>query len=216
MHVVVHCDAPMPAANNNLKGGAMIKIFLLAAVVLTFVVNVPGAFSAVIGFSPNGLINVAAGNTYNIGVAISGLGPGEIVSAFDLGVRYDQTLLQPVNVTFGPWLGDPSLLDVFEWSSTTLLGLIDIAAVSLLPDSQLQSNQAPANGNLNLATLSFNSVANGTTSLAFDLSPGQQVIGLSNQPMNFSTVPVPAAFMLFGSGVAALLPFIRRTRCSRT
>ena len=109
---------------------------------------------------------VNLGDLASVDILLSGLGEGVAPSlgSFDLDVTFDPTILVPVSVTFGPFLGDP--LDPLETLTAYLFapGLVDLAEVSLLFDFELDALQP--NG-FPLATLFFDTVGVGTSLLTF-------------------------------------------------
>ena len=130
-----------------------------------------------IGLQP-AATTVDVGDTLTLDVVISGLdSAGEIVSAFDLDVTFDQTMLQATGVAFSDFLGDPTSFEALA-DAVLIPGRIDFWEISLLSDSDLLSRQP---GSFALATLSFQAVGVGTTSLLFDpiTAPGIDVKGLS-------------------------------------
>ncbi|WP_297820765.1 cohesin domain-containing protein [uncultured Paraglaciecola sp.] len=135
-----------------------------------------GSASAVmIGFSPSS-ITVNVGDTFDVDVVISDLfASGEIVSTFDLDVTYDAAILNATAVSFGSYLDDALGLSFQDAEFT--LGRIDFSELSFLGDSELQAIQVDS---FTLATLSFEALAAGVSSLFFDPNtlPGVYVIGL--------------------------------------
>lgn len=108
---------------------------------------------------------VNSGDTISVDVTIGGLGNGHAPSlgAFDLDVGFNPALLQATGITFGPYLGDPLLLEALT-DARLLAGIIDIAEVSLLSDSELDLLQPSA---FTLATLSFQALADGDATFGF-------------------------------------------------
>jgi hypothetical protein len=119
---------------------------------------------------------VSAGDSLQVDVVISGLtSANEIVSAFDLDVTYDPSVLQATGVTFGTLLGDAaSLWDILldptmSYDAITdfnlLSGRVDFAELSVLGDEDyLASLQGDG---FSLATLSFRALAGGIADVAF-------------------------------------------------
>jgi hypothetical protein len=89
---------------------------------------------------------------------------GEIVSAYDLDVAYDPSIVTATGVTFGTWLGDEALFEALT-SFNLAPGLIDFAEVSFLSDAELALLQGT--GPITLATLSFSGDNPGTSPLSF-------------------------------------------------
>ena len=143
--------------------------------------------AAILNFSPS-TTTVNVGDTFDVDVVISGLmADGEIVSAFDLDVLYDPTVLNATGVAFGLSLGDESFFEVFNdviFSS----GRIDFSAVSFLSDTELLGLQP--DDSFTLATLSFDAIGAGFSSLMFDsvASPEFYVVGLLASNLDLSTL----------------------------
>ena len=147
---------------------------------------VGSASAVIISFSPaSQTVNV--NDIFDVDIVISDLiaadGTREIVSAFDLDVLYDSSVLNATTVTFGSSLGDPFFAETFvdsELSVDSVLsqGRIDLSELSLLSNAALLALQP--NASFTLATLSFEALAEGSSSLSFDpiASPGVDVKGI--------------------------------------
>lgn len=116
--------------------------------------------------------SVEQGDLVEIKVAISELGDftPPSLGAFDVDVSFDPNLLAFGSVTFGdPILGDQ--LDLFGLGSLTGVipgvGTVNLAELSFDLPADLDSLQA---GSFTLATLSFNTLATGTTSLGISVN----------------------------------------------
>ena len=120
-----------------------------------------------IQFNP-GAVTVSVGDAFAVDIVVSGLGP-EIVSAYDLDILYDATTLAATGVTFTSLLGDELLFEVFNAFDISTPGLVDLAQLSLLWDSDLQALQTA--NTLTLATISFSALAVGTSALDFLFNP---------------------------------------------
>ena len=172
--------------------------------------------ATVLHFSPStNIVNV--GDTFDVDIVISDLyaadSSREIVSAFDLDVLYDPAVINATGVAFGSSLGDESFLDVYN-DAIFSSGRIDFAALSLLSNTQLLGLQP--NDSFTLATLSFDAIGLGISSLTFDPVefPGVDVKGYNVFiPFDLSTstgqgsvtvVPVPGALFLMITGLLSL------------
>ena len=168
--------------------------------------------------------DVGLGDRFGIDVIVSGLhgasGP-QIVSAFDLDVLYDASVLSAAAVEFGSGLGLP---DIDALTSIWLTpGRIDFASVSFLQASDLFALQ---DDHVVLARLFFDAVGVGTSALLFDsLSPpGVLLVGddpYSSLPLTHvgqgavtvtahTSVPEPGTFALGLTGL--LLAGVLRRR----
>ena len=81
------------------------------------------------------------GDTFVVDLVISDVSPTDVIGSFDLDVLFPGSQFEPLDVQFGPFLGDPSdplqtLVDV-----TLFFGRIDLAEVSLLLTSELEALQ---------------------------------------------------------------------------
>ncbi|MFQ5776151.1 MAG: cohesin domain-containing protein [Kiloniellaceae bacterium] len=166
------------------------------------------AAAVTIGFDPPSPFAVTSGDAVSVDIVVSDLGGG-IVSAFDLDVSYDTSFLTATSVTFGFDLGIPFFFEALTSFDLSTPGLVDLAEVSLLSDAQLVTIQGPS---VILATLGFSALQTGTTALAFLFGPGQDVKGANNQVILPVAVPEPATWLVFVSGLAALMLTRRRTR----
>jgi PEP-CTERM motif len=170
------------------------------------------------GFSPSGTLSVTNGGTYRVGIVMSIRTPSEIVSAYDLDVLYNQSILNLTSISFGSALGtytgDLGTTEVLQRSNFAN-GVANLKAVSLLSDLDLFARQDGMGGNILLATVTFTGTGTGTDTLAYAwglTSSGlRDVKGAANTA--YSVVPEPSTYLLSliaGSGVAATVWFSRR------
>lgn len=159
--------------------------------------------------------DVSLGTTANVEINISGLGDGTApsVGSFDLDLVFDPGILSFNNITFGDQLdilGSGSITGV----DSSVLGVVSALEVSLDSISDLNNLQLPS---FTLATISFNTLAAGTSALSLSLTALSDASGnplsatLQNGTINVTTVPEPATWLLFGVG---LLAMFRMSRCS--
>jgi hypothetical protein len=152
---------------------------------------------------------VLPGQLVTVDIVISGLGAGGTpsVGAFDLDVSFDATILSPLDVTFGPFLGDPSFFEALT-SFTFSPGVVDFAEVSLLSVAALDARQSAS---FILATLSFDTLAMGMSPLTFsqiivDDAFGQK-LDIDEGSGKVNVVPEPGTLALLSTGVLDLLGY---------
>ena len=183
----------------------MCKILCFAVLtLLVCLVQFAGAATkATIGFTPHGL------SSWDVFLRISPDAPNQIVSAYNLDIRYDPLILSPNQVTFSSNLGSATSFEVLQDYSLTKSGVVNIAAVSLLADADLQTLQGTGVREITLATLMFNNPSSQSTSLTADWSTTtglRDVKGLNNMVISeMNTVPEPSTYILTGIAGAALL-----------
>ena len=143
-------------------------------------------------------ISVTSGQSVSFMLEISGHTPGSApsVGAFDLTVGFDSNLLMPTGVVFGPFLGNPGLLEALE-SSTIMFNQVNVAEVSLLPSTSLDTLQPAA---FSLATLSFTAKVSGTASLGFTAGVVDDAFG-----NKLVSIPEPDTLWVVASAGLALL-----------
>ena len=159
--------------------------------------------------------DVSLGTTANVEINISGLGDGTApsVGSFDLDLVFDPGILSFNNITFGDQLdilGSGSITGV----DSSVLGVVSALEVSLDSISDLNNLQLPS---FTLATISFNTLAAGTSALSLSLTALSDASGnplsatLQNGTINVTTVPEPATWLLFGVGLLAMFGMSRRS-----
>ena len=164
-----------------------------------------------------------AGSSFIIDVVISGLGTGgpPSVSAFDLMVAFDRNVLRATGISFGAFLGDPSNVEAIT-DFDILPGSINFAEVSLLLPDVLDALQP---GSFSLATLTFEAVNPGMTTLRFvpgtvpgvpglDVSDAfGDVLSVSASDASFDVVvPEPTAVLFIPAGLTLMALVARNTR----
>ena len=125
---------------------------------------------------------VTVGSSFDVTLTISGLGDGiaPSLSAFDTDISFDQTILSFSSVTFGSFLGDPdpaSFETITSFDDFTTPGIVNLFEVSLLDGNAATcifcippylDDLQP--GEFTLATLTFNALAAGSSSLGINLN----------------------------------------------
>ena len=200
------------------------KLLQIAALTAALFGATAAAAAPVVSFAPSSM-NVAVGGPYSIDVNISGLG-SQIVSAFDLNIKYNPAIIGFTGFTLGaglggPWLGFDASVPPMDFG---------VQAFSLeLDDDVLAGDQT--DDAFTLMTLSFNGLADGFSFLSFGSNPDFELNlvgrdGLSLEDVSFGraciavgqgdcriTVPEPASYALIGAALAAaLVPGLVRRR----
>jgi hypothetical protein len=167
----------------------------------------------VLSFVPTGQL-VVLGNQAFVDVVLSGLEAGgldEILSAYDISFTYDDSILGYASGTFY------DLVDISPVPDTSVSGQVSWNSASFASDAALQASQGDS---LTLATLVFNTLSTGTSSLTFtyDDLTGLNALALDHTVVNGSitvtaqngSVPEPTTLMLMGLGFLGMTAAKRR------
>jgi len=151
---------------------------------------------------------VLVGESVTVDIVLSDLA-GEVVSAYDLDVIYDDSVVLATGVSFSGMLGDPLLWEVFQDADLSVAGLVDLAELSLLSDAALLALQG--GDSVIVASIEFEAIASGISPLGFVFDAFNDVKGLRAQPLDLaveggsvSAIPEPGSFLLFLAGTAVV------------
>lgn len=196
----------------------MKRISFLTLVFAVLLLSPPAIVkAAMISFDPL-TQNVTAGSAANVALLITGLGEGQEPSlgAFDLAVHFDHTIIAFSSLSFGdPALGDQ--LDLGGVGSVSGFdagtpGIVNLFEVSLDSPADLDSLQA---GSFILATLAFNGLAPGASSLNISINALGDALGdslsaeIASGSINVA-VPLPGAVWLLATALAGLAGLRKR------
>jgi hypothetical protein len=129
---------------------------------------------------------VNQGDPVSVDITVGGLGNGvaPALGAFDLIINFNPAVvaLGPAGVSFSSRLGDPTNSGQTEVLPTNLIfpGELEIDETSLLTAAQLFALQSSATGDFVVATINFDTIASGTSTLSVTLPAG----GLSDENGN--------------------------------
>jgi hypothetical protein len=169
-----------------------------------------------IGLNPSSE-SINLGDMTTVDIVISGLQEtplDEIVSAFDLDISFNQNILSAKDPIAGAFFGDPDFDVLFSSDIVSTPGVIDLAVLSFLSDSELAALQTDS---FVLATLAFTAIDSGSSSLGFILDSqfGIDIKGKNAAILNdivsntanidVTVVPLPPTFLLFGSSIFILM-----------
>jgi len=168
--------------------------------------------AATIGFAPSGVITASTGDPVLVDVVVSDLA-GEIVSAYDLDIIYDETMLTPTFVSFSNKLGSVAAFETFVDADFATPGVLDVASLSLLSDAELLARQG--GDSVTLFTIGFSAIADGTSELSFVFDRFNDVKGSNAEPLDVTggpAIPEPTAALVFAAGAAVMAGALRRRR----
>jgi len=216
-------------------------IILLVAFLMLVLCNATVSQAVTLSFDP-AFQGVLLGNQVDVNVVISGLGnySPDSLSVFDMDISFsfDSTFLAFTSVAFGSYLGsavddsdywdyffNPFPSDPYYENAEALSDYIDygtgqvkIWEISLLPVSELDALQP---SNFTLATLTFDTLALGTSPLSISINSLGDSDGLplttyslESGSINVVLVPEPATLFLLGTGLAGI-GFLRKKRMNQ-
>lgn len=199
----------------------MTTLFTRLASTALLLVSVP-IHAITISFNPVTQA-VTAGSSFEVALEISGLitGAAPSLGTFDLNVGFDPAILGFSSALFGdPVLGDQ--LDVLGLGGNPIAvipgsGTVNIFELSLDTADDLNSLQTDS---FTLATLTFNALSAGTSSLGISVNALGDANGDplttdllidGSVTVNGGSVPEPAICLLFGLGALSMSRFIRQS-----
>jgi hypothetical protein len=183
---------------------ALFAVLLLAA----------PAHSVTIAFAPS-KTSVSVGDPFVVDLVVSELA-GEIVSAYDVDIRFDAAVVRADTVVASNALGDAGALEALL-DAVIAPGRVDLAGVSLLSDAALLALQGSAA--VTLASLGFTKIGDGTTSLDFLFDASNDLKGANAQilgvtPVSGLVVPEPGTAAVVGGGLLVLAAVGKRGAAS--
>jgi hypothetical protein len=169
------------------------------------------ALAVTIGFAPSGDITASSGNPITVDIVISDLA-GEVVSAYNLDLTYDDTMLTPNFVSFTNKLGSVTAGEASVDADIPLSGVLDILSQSYLSDAELLALQG--GDSVTLFTVGFTAISDGTSSLGFVFDDFNYVKGMNGEPLDVTgapPIPEPSAALVFAVGAALVATAVRRS-----
>lgn len=152
---------------------------------------------------------LAAGDTFVVDIVVDGLDT-EDLAGFSIDLLFDESLLAFNSYSLGVELTDTFYgqedLSLGEYG----VGLVNVGEISWLLDFSAQPDSFV------IASLEFEAIAPGSTSLSFDYldasDPDALALALNGTDLDLdiTAVPLPGALLLFGSAIAGFTGLFRR------
>lgn len=195
-----------------------LKSFSLMTAALAAVLT-PAAFAGTVEVSPSSQ-TVNFGDQAIVDIFAVGLGNGAApaLAGFDLTLFFDSSILSPVSVAFSSRLGDPNNFaesinfNQYVLSGPDVIG-IQLQNLSLLDGTTLFALQTAGPGGFSLATITFDTIAAGTSSLSFFVGSSSDEsfndlaltggTGSIDVTKGGGAVPEPSTYVMSGAGLLA-------------
>jgi hypothetical protein len=191
-----------PDKENVMKKTIILVLMLLGLSLTSQALAIPS-----LQFNAPGPYTVAAGDNLSVSLDITNLG-GQIVSAFDLNVLYNPSVLSAnvVMLNSVPLMGGADTFWNVDFSNP---GNLNVWVLSLLTnEADIAALQSPYNGTFSLFTMGFTALADGTTDLALgplSVADGKDVKGYSNEPIiPTNPIPEPSTIALVALGLVGV------------
>lgn len=152
-----------------------------------------------VSFSPSSM-SVAVGGPYVVDVNISGLG-GQIVSGFDLNIKYNPAIIGFTGYTLGAGLGGTW----FSFEASVPPMDFGVQAVSLEGDDDVLAGDQTDDA-FTLMSLSFDGLADGFSFLNFGNSPDFELNLVGRGGESLTDVSYGSACIEVGQGSCATVP----------
>lgn len=192
----------------------------LYVLLLTGFLQTPLAQAALIGLQPSSLF-ATTGDSISLNLVVSGLGnfAPDSLGAFDISIGYDPGALSFTSYSLGNYLGNINLLEAIDGSLGNVGNAVNVAEVSLLSATGLDTLQP---GAFTLATLNFNVTNLAAGALTqFSLLPGlvlgdgfgSALSATSSGPASVTgsaAIPVPGTLFLLMASLFGWLVLKRR------
>jgi hypothetical protein len=190
------------------------KLFLCISIALVALFVATNAQAITLSFDPLSQ-DVNLGEQVFVDLVISGLGDQmpDSLGMFDLDIAFDPSILAFNNAVYGdPVLGDQ--LDLWGLGSLTIttpgVGSVNLFELSFDFPSDLDTFQA---GSFTLATLSFDTLSLGTSSLDITINSLSDAWGYSliatTQSGSVNVIPEPGTLLLMSGGLLGV-GYLRR------